>query len=93
MSLAVPGHLIIKYHNAGSIQSFPLETEDFPSIWKKNWTDNLRIEMEGRFLWTPLVCSRLRIRTSPLLENLLLSLFSDIEDINFNVFCTPKGGN
>lgn len=50
-SLAVPGHLIIKYHNAGSVESLPVETEDFPAMWKKNWTENLRTEMKGRFLF------------------------------------------
>lgn len=51
MSLAVPGHLIIKYHNAGSVESFPVEIEDLPTMWKKNWTENLRTEMKGRFLF------------------------------------------
>ncbi|KAJ7381520.1 Pleckstrin y domain containing, G (with RhoGef domain) member [Desmophyllum pertusum] len=51
MSFAVPGHLIIKYHNAGSVQSFPLEAEDFPVIWKKDWTEKMRTELQGRFLF------------------------------------------
>lgn len=60
MSLAVPGHLIIKYHNAGTVQSFPLEKEDFPSIWKKDWTGNLRTEMQGRFLFLNCIVSSKR---------------------------------
>ena len=41
----------MKYHDAGSIRSLPLETEDFPVMWKKDWTDKMRIEMQGRFLF------------------------------------------
>lgn len=51
LSLAVPGNLIIKYYRAGNVQSFPLKAEDFPLIWQKNWTDKMRIEMQGRFLF------------------------------------------
>lgn len=50
-SYAVPGHLIIKYHDAGNIRSLPLEVEDFPVMWKKDWSDKMRTEMQGRFLF------------------------------------------
>ncbi|XP_015778831.1 PREDICTED: uncharacterized protein LOC107356718 [Acropora digitifera] len=33
-SLLVPGHLIIRYHDAGIIRSLPLEGEDFPVMCK-----------------------------------------------------------
>lgn len=50
-SLAVPGHLIVKYHDAGNVRSFPLEAEDFPEMWKTDWTNKMRMEMQGRFLF------------------------------------------
>lgn len=50
-SFAVPGHLIVKYHDAGNVRSIPLEAEDFPVMWKRDWTDKMRIELQGRFLF------------------------------------------
>ena len=50
-SCAVPGHLIVKYHDAGSVRSIPLQPEDFPVMWRKDWTNKIRTEMQGRFLF------------------------------------------
>ena len=50
-SLLVPGHLIIRYHDAGVIRSLPLEGEDFPVMWRKDWCEKMRSEMKGRFLF------------------------------------------
>lgn len=50
-SLLVPGHLIIRYHDAGIIRSLPLEGEDFPVMWRKDWCEKMRNEMKGRFLF------------------------------------------
>lgn len=50
-SLLVPGHLKIKYHDAGSVRSLPLEAEDFPVMWKGDWTQKMRSELQGRFLF------------------------------------------
>lgn len=50
-SYAVPGHLIVKYHDAGSVRSIPLQPEDFPVMWRKDWTNKIRTEMQGRFLF------------------------------------------
>ena len=49
--MLVPGHLIIRYHDAGIIRSLPLEGEDFPVMWRKDWCEKMRNEMKGRFLF------------------------------------------
>ena len=51
LSLVVPGSIIVKYHDAGNVQSFPLECEDFPTMWMVDWTDKMRTKMQRRFLF------------------------------------------
>ncbi|XP_048577215.1 puratrophin-1-like isoform X3 [Nematostella vectensis] len=51
LSSVIPGQMIIKYYDSGGTQSLPIDKADLRNIWAKDWTDRLRIEMNGRFLF------------------------------------------
>lgn len=51
LSSIVPGQMILKYYDSGAVQSLPLCKDDLRKIWTKDWTDLLRSEMNGRFLF------------------------------------------